>query len=71
MSAQPDAPPLGGGHIVNKIPRIYADLVPEDTVTLERARPVTDTELLRRVDWIRRQAVDLIAQAGLGHYYGG
>jgi transketolase N-terminal domain/subunit len=44
--------------------------VPEDPVTLERGRPVTDTELLRRADWIRRQAVDLIAQAGLGHYYG-
>jgi len=44
--------------------------VPEDTVTLERGRPVTDTELLRRADWIRLQAVGLIAQAGLGHYYG-
>jgi hypothetical protein len=44
--------------------------VPEDTVTLERGRPVTDTELLRRADWIRLQAMGLIAQAGLGHYYG-
>jgi transketolase len=42
--------------------------VPEDTVTLERGRPVTDTELLRRADWIRLQAGGLIAQAGLGHY---
>ena len=47
MRAQPDAPPLDGEHIVNKIPRIYADLMSEDTVTLERGRPVTDTELLR------------------------
>src|SRR5215467_2119352 len=37
-------------------------------VTLERGRPVTDTELLRRADWIRLQTVELIAQAGLGHY---
>jgi transketolase len=36
--------------------------------TLERGRPVTDTELLRRADWIRLQTVDLVAQAGLGHY---
>ena len=42
--------------------------MPEDTVTLERGRPVTDTELLCRADWIRLQAVSLIAQAGLGHY---
>jgi transketolase len=37
-------------------------------VTLERGRTVTDTELLRRADWIRLQTVELIAQAGLGHY---
>jgi len=36
--------------------------------TLERGRPVTDAELLRRADWIRLQTVELIAQAGLGHY---
>lgn len=36
--------------------------------TLERGRPVTDTELARRADWIRLQTVGLIAQAGLGHY---
>jgi transketolase len=53
--------------IVNKLCRIYAGLMPED-MTLERGRPATDTELHRRADWIRLQAVDLIAQAGLGHY---
>lgn len=37
-------------------------------VTLERGREVTDAELSRRADWIRLRAVDLIAQAGLGHY---
>jgi hypothetical protein len=58
------------GILSTRSPRIYADLVPEDPVTLERDRPVTDTEPLRRADWIRRQEVDLIAQAGLGHYYG-
>jgi transketolase len=44
--------------------------MPDDIppVTLERGRPVTDTELLRRADWIRLQTVDLVAQAGLGHY---
>jgi transketolase len=36
--------------------------------TLERGRPLTDAELLRRSDWIRLQTIDLIAQAGLGHY---
>src|SRR6202161_791693 len=36
--------------------------------TLERGRPLTDGELLRRADWIRLQTIDLIAQAGLGHY---
>jgi transketolase len=42
--------------------------VPDDTVTLERGRPVTDTGLLCRADWARLQAVGVIAQAGLGHY---
>ena len=28
----------------------------------------SDTELARRADWIRLQTIDLIAQAGLGHY---
>ena len=41
--------------------------MPADT-TLERGRPLTATELLRRADWIRLQTIDLIAQAGLGHY---
>src|SRR5580658_5337001 len=41
--------------------------MPADT-TLERGRPVTDTELRRRADWIRLQTIGLIAQAGLGHY---
>jgi transketolase len=38
------------------------------TVTLERGRAVTPTELARRADWIRLQTVHLIDQAGLGHY---
>ena len=38
------------------------------TPVLERGRPVTDAELRRKADWIRLQTVDLIAQAGLGHY---
>ena len=43
--------------------------MPDDIVTqLERGRPVTDAELLRRADWIRLQTIDLIRQAGLGHY---
>jgi transketolase len=37
-------------------------------VTLERGREATDAELSRKADWIRLRAVDLIAQAGLGHY---
>jgi len=36
--------------------------------TLERGRPATPAELSRRADWIRLQTVELIAQAGLGHY---
>jgi len=38
------------------------------SATLERGRAVTDAELERKADWIRLQAVELIAQAGLGHY---
>ena len=39
--------------------------MPDDIVTqLDRGRPVTDTELLRRADWIRLQTIDLIRQAG-------
>ncbi len=41
---------------------------PARPATLERGRPVTDAELLRRADWIRLQTVGLIARAGLGHY---
>jgi transketolase len=37
-------------------------------VTLERGRTVTDAELFRRADWIRLRTIDLVAQAGLGHY---
>ena len=44
-----------------------ADITLEPT-TLEPGRPLTETELLRRADWIRLQTIDLIAQAGLGHY---
>jgi transketolase len=44
------------------------DNKPDDSGTLERGRPATDTELRRKADWIRLQTVDLIAQAGLGHY---
>jgi transketolase len=45
-----------------------APVTPVLDVTLERGRQVTDAELRRRADWIRLQTVDLIAQAGLGHY---
>jgi transketolase len=38
------------------------------TRILPRGRPVTSAELNRRADWIRLQTVDLIEQAGLGHY---
>lgn len=36
--------------------------------TLERARPATAAELSWRADWIRLNTVQLIEQAGLGHY---
>jgi transketolase len=39
-----------------------------DDITLERGRPLTETGLLHRADWIRLQTVELIDQAGLGHY---
>jgi transketolase len=43
--------------------------MPDDIVAqLDRRRPVTDAELLRRADWIRLQTIALIRQAGLGHY---
>ena len=44
------------------------DNKPDDSGTLDRGRPATDSELRRKADWIRLQTVDLIAQAGLGHY---
>jgi len=40
----------------------------DNEVTLERGRPASHTELSKRADWIRLRTVDLIAQAGLGHY---
>ncbi len=36
--------------------------------TLPRGRAVTTRELRTRADWIRRNTVELIDQAGLGHY---
>ena len=36
--------------------------------TLNRCRPVTAAQLSWRADWIRLRTVELIAQAGLGHY---
>ena len=43
--------------------------MPDDIAAqLDRGRPVTDAELRRRADWIRLQTIDLIRQAGLGHY---
>jgi transketolase len=36
--------------------------------TLERGRPITAKELSWRADWIRLRTVQLIEQAGLGHY---
>jgi transketolase len=38
------------------------------TATLERGRPVTPARLSWRADWIRLNTVQLIEQAGLGHY---
>ena len=35
---------------------------------LERGRDISDTELARKADWIRLKTIELIAQAGLGHY---
>jgi transketolase len=45
-----------------------AKAVEDAQVTLERGRTVTDAELARRADWIRLRTIDLVAQAGLGHY---
>lgn len=41
---------------------------PGSAGTLERGRPLTEAGLRHRADWIRLQAIELIAQAGLGHY---
>ena len=41
---------------------------PGPPLTLERGRPVSPAELARRADWIRLRTVELIQQAGLGHY---
>lgn len=35
---------------------------------LVRGRPATTTELANRAEWIRLQAIELIGQAGFGHY---
>jgi transketolase len=43
-------------------------LAPLPSATLERGRSVTAKELSRRADWIRLNTVQLIEQAGLGHY---
>jgi transketolase len=35
---------------------------------LERGRDISDADLARKADWIRLKTIELIAQAGLGHY---
>src|SRR5512146_1471369 len=66
-----------GGHIVSSGGAIYAGAVLNDPVlndtrpsaaVLERGRHVTDAELARKADWIRLKTIELVAQAGLGHY---
>ncbi|MBE1488516.1 transketolase [Plantactinospora soyae] len=39
-----------------------------DSRELERGRPASEAELSRRADWIRLATIELIDQAGLGHY---
>jgi transketolase len=46
---------------------VSSDSVVNDTA-LERGREAGDAELARRADWTRLKTVELIAQAGLGHY---
>lgn len=46
---------------------VLADPRPSAAV-LERGRHVTDAELARKADWIRLKTIELVAQAGLGHY---
>jgi transketolase len=43
-------------------------VTPLPPTTLERGRPITTAELSWRADWIRLNTVQLIEQAGLGHY---
>jgi transketolase len=43
-------------------------VTPLPPATLERGRPVTPEKLSWRADWIRLNTVQLIEQAGLGHY---
>jgi transketolase len=61
-----------GGHIVSSREPIYAGAVLNDTkpsaAVLERGRHATDAELARKADWIRLKTIELVAQAGLGHY---
>ncbi|MEX0426735.1 transketolase [Nocardioides sp. DS6] len=40
----------------------------EGGTRLDRGRPVTTDELRHRADWIRLRTIELIDQAGLGHY---
>jgi transketolase len=41
---------------------------PGSPLTLDRGRELSPAELARRADWIRLRTVQLIEQAGLGHY---
>jgi transketolase len=60
------------GHIVSAWHATYAGAVLNDikpgAAVLERGRRVTDAELARKADWIRLKTIELVAQAGLGHY---
>jgi transketolase len=65
-------PEPAGGHIASSQGPIYAGAVLNDTkpsaAVLERGRHATDAELARKADWIRLKTIELVAQAGLGHY---
>jgi transketolase len=66
-------PEPAAGHIVSSSPSLYGgevlnDTKPDSGTALARGRDVSDAELARKADWIRLQTIDLIAQAGLGHY---
>ncbi|MBX6390433.1 MAG: transketolase [Frankia sp.] len=41
---------------------------PASPTVLDRGRPASSADLRRRADWIRLGTIDLIEQAGLGHY---